>query len=130
MPDVSNLQLTTQIVCAHAKSTPMQAEHLPELITSVFRTLVDVQQRSIPAPPQKPAVPIHKSIRRDALRMLMRYLQIHYGMSPEVFRRKWGLPADYPMVAPSFKKMRSEMSRAIRLRELGGVTASATAPPA
>ncbi|MEM6680352.1 MAG: MucR family transcriptional regulator [Pseudomonadota bacterium] len=119
------LALTSDIVAAHVSHNPVPTAELPNLIESVYETL---SRLGTPAPePEvelKPAVPIKKSITDDhiicledgkKLKMLKRHLKTAYDMTPEEYRAKWGLPADYPMVAPSYAAKRQELAKKIGL---------------
>ena len=121
------LGLTAQIVAAHVSHNAVPADHLPSLIQDIYRTLSGMG-REAPPPPvaekQAPAVPIKKSVFPDylvcledgkKLKMLKRHLSTAYDMTPEQYREKWGLPADYPMVAPSYAKHRSSLAKQIGL---------------
>lgn len=124
------LQLATDIVAAFVSNNSMAADKLPGLLQEVHdavRALASGGTAS--AGNQKPAVPISKSITNDhvicledgkKLKMLKRYLRTQYGMSPEDYRRKWGLTADYPMVAPAYSKRRSQFAKDIGLGRSGG----------
>ncbi|MCX8133241.1 MAG: MucR family transcriptional regulator [Roseococcus sp.] len=120
------LGLTAEIVAAHVSNNPVSITDLPALITEVHRTLAALGTATAPPEPEKkaPAVPIKKSITPDylicledgkKLKMLKRHLQTAYGLSPEQYREKWGLPADYPMVAPNYAKQRSSLAKQIGL---------------
>jgi predicted transcriptional regulator len=124
---IEMLGLTAQIVAAHVSNNPVAPEGLPALIQDVYRTLNGIG-KDVPAPPaqerQTPAVPIKKSIFPDylvcledgkRLKMLKRHLSTAYNMTPEQYREKWGLSADYPMVAPSYAKHRSSLAKKIGL---------------
>ena len=123
------LQLATDIVAAFVSNNTMSADKLPGLLQEVHdavRALASGGTAS--AGSQQPAVPIKKSVTADyvicledgkKLKMLKRYLRTQYGMSPEDYRRKWGLPADYPMVAPNYAKRRSEFAKEIGLGKSG-----------
>ncbi|MBB5691672.1 MucR family transcriptional regulator [Roseomonas alkaliterrae] len=126
-PNAEILGLTAQIVSAHVSHNPVPAADLPGLIQEVFRTLAGVgaapAQAAAPEKPQ-PAVPIKKSITPDylvcledgkKLKMLKRHLKTAYNLSPEQYRERWGLPADYPMVAPNYAKHRSSLAKKIGL---------------
>ncbi len=114
------LVLTARIVSAHVSKNRVGTDALPSLIQSVYRSLStagDVEP--VPAA-QTPAVPIKKSVFPDfivcledgmKLKMLKRHLQTSYGLTPGAYRAKWGLPADYPMVAPSYAATRSTLAR-------------------
>ncbi|MSO75457.1 MAG: MucR family transcriptional regulator [Alphaproteobacteria bacterium] len=119
------LEFTTEIVAAHVSNNSVTVADLPELIQQVFKTLSAVG--SIPAAgaerPQ-PAVPIKKSVTPDfiicledgkRLKMLKRHLKTAYDMTPEDYRERWGLGADYPMVAPNYAKQRSNLAKKIGL---------------
>ena len=119
------LGLTAQIVSAHVSHNPVPASELPGLIQEVFRTLTGVGSRPAPEPERpQPAVPIKKSITPGylicledgkKLKMLKRHLKTTYNLSPEQYRERWGLPADYPMVAPDYAKHRSSLAKKIGL---------------
>lgn len=120
------LSLSADIVAAYVGQNTVSATSLPELIRSVHTTLTSLGEAEPPAPAekQKPAVPISRSIANDyivcledgkRLKMLKRYLRSRYDMSPDDYRRKWGLPADYPMVAPAYAARRSDFAKQIGL---------------
>jgi predicted transcriptional regulator len=124
---IEMLGLTAQIVAAHVSNNPVAPEGLPGLIQDVYRTLNGIG-KDVALPPvperQAPAVPIKKSIFPDylvcledgkRLKMLKRHLSTAYNMTPEQYREKWGLSADYPMVAPSYAKHRSSLAKKIGL---------------
>ncbi|MEM1380901.1 MAG: MucR family transcriptional regulator [Pseudomonadota bacterium] len=124
------LNLTTDIVAAFVSNNSVPAEQLQDLLSNTFHTLSGLSGVAEEEEVQKkPAVPIKKSITDDylicledgkQLKMLKRYLRTQYNMSPEDYRRKWGLPADYPMVAPNYAKRRSEFAKQIGLGTQGG----------
>jgi predicted transcriptional regulator len=120
------LRMTSEIVASFVSSNPVTPESLPDVIRSVHRTILALSGPSEPRPDErlKPAVPISKSVSNDhiicledgkKLKMLKRYLRSKFDMSPDDYRRKWGLPADYPMVAPSYTERRSEFAKKIGL---------------
>ena len=122
----ATLQLATDIITAYVSHNPVPAKGLPEVIKAVHSILEQLarSQEEQPVATAKPAVPIKRSVTRDylicledgkKLKMLKRYLRTHYDMSPEEYRRKWGLPADYPMVAPNYAKRRSQFAKEIGL---------------
>ena len=127
------LKLATEIVAAYVSNNPIPASELPAMIKSVHSTLGGlggVAQSEIQTS-QKPAVPVKRSVNPDyiicledgkKLKMLKRYLRSNYNMTPEEYRAKWGLPADYPMVAPNYAAQRSEFAKKIGL----GRTASSS----
>ena len=121
-PDM--LQLTAQIVSAHVANNPVAPDALPGLIQDVFRTLSGVDREQVPADKPQPAVSVRRSVFADyivcledgkKLKMLKRHLKTAYDMTPEQYRERWGLPADYPMVAPDYARHRSALARQIGL---------------
>jgi predicted transcriptional regulator len=142
MSDVSSraqvLGLTAQIVSAHVSHNAIPSDALSGLIQSVFRTLnavgVDV---AVPDKPQ-PAVPIKRSVFPDhivcledgkKLKMLKRHLQTSYQMTPDQYRERWGLSADYPMVAPNYAERRSSLAKKIGLGRKRAVIEPEAPPP-
>lgn len=128
IPNIDNeelMRMTTDIVASFLTHNSVPAENVPEMIKSVHATMKEISgDTPKPEPKAKPAVPISKSINDDyivcledgkKLKMLKRYLRSQYDMSPEDYRRKWGLPADYPMVAPNYSRRRSEFAKEIGL---------------
>lgn len=118
------LGLTAQIVSAHVSNNSVAADSLPSLIQDVYRSLVAVGRDEVIPEKQEPAVPIKKSVFADhiicledgkKMKMLKRHLKTAYDMSPEKYREKWGLPSDYPMVAPNYAKHRSTLAKKIGL---------------
>ncbi len=125
------LGLTAEIVSAHVSNNSVSVTDLPNLITEVHRTLAGLGGAA-PAPVEAekptPAVPVKKSITPDYLvcledgkkmKMLKRHLQTSYGLSPEQYRERWGLPPDYPMVAPNYAQHRSSLAKKIGLGTQG-----------
>ena len=119
------LGLTTEIVCAHLNGSQVPTDEIPSIIQKVYKTLsnVNVDTMALSERPQ-PAVPIKRSITPDylicledgkKLKMLKRHLMTAYNMTPEEYRERWGLPADYPMVAPSYAEKRSKLAKEIGL---------------
>lgn len=118
------LELTTQIVCAYVSHNPVPATEVSGLIGSVHRSISVQGQSTVPEPQMEPAVPIRKSVTPDYIisledgrkfRTLSRHLMARYGLTPEQYRRKWGLPDDYPMVAPNYAVERSKIARSMGL---------------
>jgi predicted transcriptional regulator len=119
------LEHTTEIVAAHVSNNPVAVNDLPELIRQVYTTLSQVDAAITPqAEKPQPAISIKKSITPDylicledgkQLKMLKRHLKTAYDMSPETYREKWGLPHDYPMVAPNYAAQRSSLAKKIGL---------------
>jgi predicted transcriptional regulator len=124
-PNISELlEFTTEIVAAHAGNNSVAPDDLPRLIQDVFKTLSGLSGSPAQQERPKPAVAIKKSIFPDyvvcledgkKLKMLKRHLKTAYNMSPEEYRERWGLPADYPMVAPNYAKHRSNLAKKIGL---------------
>ena len=127
------LELTTEIVAAHVGNNPVSATELPGLIQSVYRTLMSVGSSPTVSERPKPAVSVKRSVFPDyiicledgkKLKMLKRHLKTAYDMTPEEYRERWGLPADYPMVAPNYAQHRSNLAKEIGLgttrRNAGG----------
>ena len=116
--------MTTQIVVAHVANNVVSVGDLSKLIQQVFEALAKVESSAaVPEKPQ-PAVSIKKSITPDyivcledgkKLKMLKRHLKMSYGLTPDEYRDRWGLPADYPMVAPNYSAQRSALAKKIGL---------------
>ena len=130
------LEMTADIVSAYVGNNTVSAEALPSLISSIHAALSGVSTGPVePEPePKEPAVPIRKSIAPDFLicledgrkfKSLKRHLRTKYDMSPEDYRAKWGLPKDYPMVAPNYAKARSELATQMGLGKGGRTPARA-----
>ena len=118
------LGLTAQIVSAHVSNNTVSRDALPELIQQVFSTLMAAGTEQAEPEQLQPAVPIKKSVFPDyivcledgkKLKMLKRHLQTSYNITPEQYRERWGLPHDYPMVAPRYAEHRSELAKKIGL---------------
>jgi predicted transcriptional regulator len=120
------LKLASSIIAAYVSNNPVPVSELPGIIKSIHSTLGGLTSGSVvePVTTQKPAVPIKRSITPDyvicledgkKLKMLKRYLRSNYKLSPEQYRAKWGLPIDYPMVAPNYATLRSEFAKKIGL---------------
>lgn len=120
------IELATDIVSAYVSNNTVAAAELPALINEVHAALQRISQgeTEAPAEPLKPAVPLKKSVTADFIicledgkkfKSLKRHLRTHYDMTPEQYREKWGLPADYPMVAPSYAAARSDLAKQMGL---------------
>ena len=107
------IELTADIVAAYVGNNPLQMAELPSLISQVHSALNGITTGAAeePAEPLKPAVSVRKSVTPEYIicledgkkfKSLKRHLRTHYDLTPEQYREKWGLPADYPMVAPSY----------------------------
>lgn len=120
-----DLELTAEVVSAYVSNNPVPASELPALIATVADS---INRLSGPTPAELdkpvPAVPIKKSITNDYLisledgkkfKSLKRALSTRYGLTPDEYRAKWGLPADYPMVAPGYSAARSELAKQMGL---------------
>jgi predicted transcriptional regulator len=129
------LKLASDIVAAYVSNNPVPVSELPGMIKSVHATLGGISGTgsSEALTSQKPAVPVKRSITPDyivcledgkKLKMLKRYLRSNYKLSPEENRAKWGLPADYPMVAPNYAAQRSEFAKKIGLGRTSPATKS------
>jgi len=129
------LNLASQIVAAYVRNNPVPVGDLPNVIRHVHGTLFGLTGANSGngVSSQKPAVPVKKSVTPDyivcledgkRLKMLKRYLRGKFDLSPDDYRRKWGLPRDYPMVAPNYSTKRSEFAKQIGL----GRTKSKAAP--
>ncbi|MBV1832981.1 MucR family transcriptional regulator [Novacetimonas pomaceti] len=135
--DFSFLELTTQIVSAHVSNNAVGADTVPDLIKQVYQALTSLDQPAAEPEKLQPAVPIKRSVFPDyivcledgkKLKMLKRHLQSAYGMTPEQYRERWGLPSDYPMVAPNYAERRSTLAREIGLGRK--ITAASAETPA
>ncbi len=120
------LSLTTEIVSSHVSNNTVAVGDLPQLIRLVFTSLAVQGQEEQKEQPEKPtpAVPIKKSVMPEyivcledgkKLKMLKRHLKTRYNMTPEEYRKRWGLPDDYPMVAPAYAEQRSSLAKKIGL---------------
>lgn len=143
LADDTLLTLTADIVAAHVSNNSVPPSELPMLIGAVFTALSNVTGVEEPeAPKLVPAVPIRSSIKPDflvcledgkKLTMLKRYLSTNFQMTPAEYRTKWGLPKDYPMVAPNYAERRRELAHSIGLGRRAGKKAAAAieaSPPA
>ncbi len=120
------LRMSVQIVAAYVGSNSVAAKDIPEVIDTVYRSLsvLDHDGPRVGMEPPKPAINVRHSVTPDyivcledgkKLKMLKRHLRAVYDMTPEEYRVKWGLPADYPMVAPNYAAKRSEFAKRIGL---------------
>ncbi|RFC66418.1 MucR family transcriptional regulator [Fulvimarina endophytica] len=120
------MELTAEVVAAYVSNNSLPVSELPSLISDVYgalgRTTAPVQQSQVEKP--KPAVPVKKSVTDDYIicledgkkfKSLKRHLMTHYNLSPEEYRDKWDLPADYPMVAPNYAAARSRLAKQMGL---------------
>ena len=114
---------TAEIVSAYVANNSVQAGNLPALIASVHTAIAGLQAPVAP-PPQQPAVNPKRSVHDDYIvcledgkrfKSLKRHLMTHHGLTPQEYRAKWDLPASYPMTAPSYATMRSELAKKVGL---------------
>lgn len=119
------ITLTADIVAAHVSNNSVAVSDLPVLIANVHGALAGLGGTApVPEVKQEPAVSVRSSIKPDyivcledgkKLKMLKRHLMTHYQMTPEQYRAKWNLPADYPMVAPNYAEQRRTLAKKIGL---------------
>ncbi|MEW5684297.1 MAG: MucR family transcriptional regulator [Pseudomonadota bacterium] len=121
------MRLGAGIVAAYVSRNAVSAEAVPDLIRTVHHALTQLTDSPAPVQPEerpKPAVAVGRSVQHDyivcledgkKLKMLKRYLRSRYNMSPDDYRRRWGLPPDYPMVAPAYAARRSDFAKKIGL---------------
>ena len=124
--NAETLRMAVDIMSAYVGNNSVPANQVPEVINTVYASLASIDGASgnPDASTLKPAVPVRRSITPDylvcledgkKLKMLKRHLRAVYGLSPEEYRAKWNLPADYPMVAPNYAKQRSNFAKQIGL---------------
>jgi predicted transcriptional regulator len=119
------LTLTADIVAAHVSNNSVAVSDLPNLIQNVHSALTGISGNgAAPEPKPEPKVSIRSSVKPDyivcledgkRLKMLKRHLMTHYNMTPDQYRQKWGLSADYPMVAPNYAEQRRTLAKSIGL---------------
>lgn len=120
------LEMTTSIVASYVSNNEVGQDALGDLIRTVHRSVQALSQGTVEAPVEKPkaAVSVAKSVTDEyiicledgkKLKMLKRYLRSNFGMTPDEYRKRWNLPADYPMVAPNYAKRRSDFAKQIGL---------------
>jgi len=120
------IELTAEIVSAYVSNNPVAAADMPGLINQVHAALIRVSggQTDVPSEPLKPAISVKKSITPEYIvcledgkkfKSLKRHLRTQYSMTPEQYREKWSLPADYPMVAPNYAAARSQLAKQMGL---------------
>ncbi|MEX2454742.1 MAG: MucR family transcriptional regulator [Rhodospirillaceae bacterium] len=131
--DTELLRMAVEIVSAYVGNNSVPTSQVPDVINTIYASLsnLDGAPTGGVAEPLKPAVPVRRSITPDyivcledgkKLKMLKRHLRAVYGLSPEEYRARWGLPADYPMVAPNYAKQRSNFAKQIGLGRKKGET--------
>lgn len=134
------IALTTDIVAAHVSNNSVSVGDVPTLISNVYGALAGLDQSvEVEEVRPEPAVSVRASIKPDyiicledgkKLKMLKRHLMTHYNMTPEQYRTRWNLPADYPMVAPAYADIRRDLAKKIGLGRKPGATKAAKAAPA
>ena len=142
-PPSDNLALTTEIVAAFVANHAIAPADLPALITTVLGSLNDAGrvEEAAPARPARPepAVPVRKSVQREFIvcledgkrvKTLKRYLAKRYDLTPAEYRQRWGLPNDYPMVAPAYAELRSTMAKRFGLGRKPAATLAEPEPVA
>ncbi len=122
------LGLTEKIVSAHVANNAVSSADLPDLIRAVYAALGNVKTAGEAPPTPKPAVPIKRSVTPNHIvcledgkkfKMLKRHLKTDHNMTPKEYRERWGLPSDYPVVAPAYAKQRSVLAKKIGLGTKG-----------
>lgn len=124
--NTDTIELTADVISAYVSNNSVPVSALPSLIAQVHESLVGLSNGSAREPSEKltPAVPVKKSVTPDYIiclddgkkfKSLKRHLKTTFGMTPDEYRAKWNLPADYPMVAPSYTATRSELAKKIGL---------------
>ena len=124
------VDMTAEIVSAYVGNNSIGAAELPSLIQQVYSALNDATRNGKDAPkePVKPAISIKKSVMPDYIicledgkkfKSLKRHLRTHYNLTPDEYRSKWGLPKDYPMVAPRYAEARSQLAKEMGLGQKG-----------
>ncbi|HXP32278.1 MAG TPA: MucR family transcriptional regulator [Stellaceae bacterium] len=132
--DQNFLRMTADVVAAYVRNNSLPTTQLTEIISAVYESLRTLEGKGgeMRGEAQKPAVPIRKSVAPDylicledgkKLKMLKRHLRSAYNLTPDEYRHKWGLPLDYPMVAPNYALQRSAFAKKIGLGRGGGRTA-------
>jgi len=122
------LDLTAKVVANHLSNNSVEATEIPSLIKEVYKTLEQLEGEGPSANGGlKPAVPIKESIKPDyivcledgkRLKMLKRYLRTKFNLTPEEYKKRWGLPPDYPLVAPNYAQKRQELAKSIGLGKM------------
>jgi predicted transcriptional regulator len=138
-PATELLELTADIVSAYVSNNPLPVSELARVIADTYASISKLQAAPEPQPEEKraPAVPIKKSLTPDFIicledgkqfKSLKRHIGTHYNLTPNEYRAKWGLPVDYPMVAPNYAAARSQLAKASGLGRKAAVPAPAAQP--
>lgn len=124
------ITLTSDIVAAHVSNNNVNVDEVPALIHNIYEALAALGQKTeAPAAPLEPAVSIRASVKPDyiicledgkKMKMLKRHLMTQYNLTPDEYRARWNLPADYPMVAPNYAEKRRELAKKIGLGRTPG----------
>ena len=135
-PDLNVVEMATEIVSAYVRNNSVPASELPSLLQSVHDALGNIlngtKPEAVKEPPQ-PKVPIKRSVTNDHIvcledgrrfKSLKRHLHSEHGLSPQEYRDKWGLPKDYPMVAPAYADARSSLAKTMGLGRKAGLPVS------
>lgn len=123
---LETLELTIEITAAYISNNSVPSPDVSKLIVDVHAALTRLvrNERDVAAEPQKPAISARKSVTNEFIicledgkrfKSLKRHLRTHYNLTPEAYREKWSLPADYPMVAPAYAKARSQLAKEMGL---------------
>src|SRR5205807_1181139 len=129
-------QLVTKIIASYVSHHNLSPEQIPDLISSVHRTIDDLGKPIVPQAALVPAVPVRRSVQRDAVicldcgwkgKMLRRHLSTRHGLSGEEYLKRWSLPIDHPLTAPTYSQQRSALAKELGLGRGGRQTAP---PPA
>jgi len=117
-------QLVTKIITSYVSHHSLSPDQIPELISSVHRTIGNLGKPAEPQAPLTPAVPVRRSVQRDAVvcldcgwkgKMLRRHLNTRHGLSAELYLRRWNLASDHPLTAPSYSEQRSSLAKELGL---------------
>jgi len=139
--EIELTSLTADVVSAYVAHNVISADKLPEFIGSIHAALSRASTLAVepPKPELTPAVPVKKSVTQDFIicledgkkfKSLKRHLKTHYDLSPEDYREKWGLPHDYPMVAPAYAAARSNLAKSMGLGQRNAAKATGKTSPA
>ena len=125
-PQGDLMEYTVEIVSSYVSNNPLPASEIAQRIFETHQALARVTERQLPIEREelRPAIPVKRSVTADYLvcledgkkfKSLKRHLRTHYNLSPEQYREKWGLPPDYPMVAPNYAAARSDLAKKMGL---------------